>query len=496
MRRAWFGLGIFLFGCQDPIGMDETGTGETDATATTSAPGPGSESASQTSVTASVTDPPTSSEPTTTESPATTVGPSSTTAVDPSTTSTSTGEDTSSSTGRPVGCDEAIIFEGPLEIFDDTDPASLQCIVEITGDLLIQNTQSLISFKSLEHLQRVGGKVRIENNAELASLDGLAGLQIVEGIDTTAFLYIHDNPSLTDISDLQALQHVKLVSIAGCDALTDLTGLTGIIEPGWSLTLVDNADLSSLASLAGITGFSGYLDIGYSPKLADLSPLADILAPDLAGLSISGLPLLTDLQGLESVEALGRLELRDNAGLVDLSGLDGLSSVSDHAWLLDNAKLATLDGLQALVQAGELQISGNPQLATLDGLQTLTQVATLRFEGNPKLASLAALAGLTIISEQLEIGYCDAQGNDALIDLHGLEGLTALGGLSLYQNDALQSITALPQGIGLEYLWAFNNPLLPTPMLEDYVAETMSDPAVSLCNNGGAPATCFCIIPP
>jgi hypothetical protein len=475
--------------------MDDTG--ETDATTTTSTTGPGSESASQTSTPASETGTPTDPGPTTTEPPTTTtVDPSTTTTVDPSTTSTGTGEDTSSSTGRPVQCDEAIIFEGPLEIFDDTDPASLECIVEVTGDLLVQNTTSLVSFKSLEHLQRVGGKVRIENNSKLASLDGLAGLQVVEGKGTTAFMYIFNNPALTDISDLQALQHVKLVSIAHCDALTDLTGLTGIVEPGWSLHLGPNAGLSSLASLAGITGFSGSLVVGGSPKLADLGPLADILAPNMAGLSIIGLPLLSDLQGLEGVEALGSLEIRDNAGLVDLSGLDGVTSVSDQVWLVGNAKLASLDGLQALTEVGSMWIEDHPQLSSLDGLQALTQADELRLENNPKLASLAALQGLTSISGHLEIGYCDAQGNDALIDLHGLENLTTLGGLSLYQNDALQSITAIPQDLGFEYVWAFNNPVLPTSMLEDYVAAAGGDPAWSLCNNGGAPATCFCIIPP
>lgn len=476
-QRAWIGLGIVLFGCQDPIGMDDSGTGATDATTTSSTTGPGSESASQTSIPASETDPPTGTEPPTTA-----------TTVDPSTTSTTTD--------GPVGCDETIIFEGPLEIFDDTDPASLECIVEVTGDLLVRNTTTLVSFESLAHLQRVGGKVWIENNAKLASLAGLASLQLVEGNDTTSSLYIFDNPALTDISDLQALQHVNLVSISGCDALTDLTGLGGITKPGWSLHVVGNAGLSSLASLAGITGFSGSLAIGYSPQLADLGPLADILAPSMAGLAISGLPLLADLQGLESVEALGSLEIRDNAGLVDLSGLDGVTSVSDQVWLGDNAKLASLDGLQALTQVGSMWIENNLQLSSLAGLQALTQATNLRLENNPKLASLAALESLTTIGEQLEIGYCDAQGNDALIDLHGLENLTALGGLSLYQNDALQSITALPQGIGLEHLWAFNNPVLPTPMLADYAAETMSDPATSLCNNGGAPATCFCVIPP
>lgn len=484
-QRDWIGSVILLFGCQDPIGMDDAGTGATDATTTTSMPGPGSESASQTSVTASETDPPTGTGPTTSELPGTTIDPS-----------TSTGEDTSTSTGGPIACDELLVFEGPLEIFDDTDPASLECIVEITGDLLIRNTTSLVSFESLGNLQRVGGKVRIENNATLASLDGLASLQVVEGKNTTPFMYIFDNPSLTDISDLQALRHVGLVSIAGCDALTDLTGLAGIVEPGWSLHLGGNAELSSLASLAGITGFSGSLEIGFNPKLADLGPLADILAPNMARLSISGLPLLPDLQGLESVETLGSLEIRDNPGLVDLSGLDGLSSVSADAWLVGNAKLASLDGLQALTEVGGLQIEGHPQLASLDGLQALAQAARLRLEDNPKLTSLTALESLNSISEHLEIGYCDAMGNDALIDLHGLENLTTLGGLSLYQNDALQSLSALPQGIGLEFLWAFNNPMLPTPMLEDYAAETMSDPSFSLCNNGGAPAACFCVIPP
>ncbi len=87
-----------------------------------------------------------------------------------------------------------------------------------------------------------------------------------------------------------------------------------------------------------------------------------------------------------------------------------------------------------------------------------------------------------------------ARGNDALVNLHGLEQLTALHALQINENDALQSITAVPHGVGLTFMEVYNNPLLPDATLATYVDEAAIDADMWLCNNGDAPALCDCNI--
>jgi len=105
-------------------------------------------------------------------------------------------------------------------------------------------------------------------------------------------------------------------------------------------------------------------------------------------------------------------------------------------------------------------------------------------------ASTSSGSGLV---EELVIRSCGGADNDALQDLHGLENLSALTMLRVNENDALQSITAVPAGIGLKGIEGFNNPLLLTPMLADYAAQAGVDASFWLCNNGGEPAVCECI---
>lgn len=131
---------------------------------------------------------------------------------------------------------------------------------------------------------------------------------------------------------------------------------------------------------------------------------------------------------------------------------------------------------------------------TLDGLDALDEVAELLIEDNPKLASLAALANVTHVPLGLILGRCGGPGNDSLVDLHGLEGLVEMQYLMLNENDALQSIAALPVDLGLDGILAFNNPQLPHAALADYVADAGISQTSQLCNNKGAPAVCECPI--
>lgn len=429
-------------------------TESSDATAETSA----------STVTADPTDPTGPTGPTT-DLEITTTDPTSSTSDGPTTGDPSTGE---------PACEIERVHRGDLLITDDTPPERLRCIVEVTGRLIVHDTQAMISFAALGSLRRVGDDVEIFNNAALVDLEGLRALERVDGVPHGE-LIIHANPALVDITGLRALERTDTVTLIDNDALATLVGLqgpiTGIFEPHWTLGLVDNDALVDLQGLGAIEGFSGRLVIGDNAVLADISALAPALGPKLLEIAITGNPALADLQGLEPVISAGTVIIADNAGLLDLSGLDGLQ--------------------EALPEG--LVIEVNPQLLGLDGLNALTTATEVWLEGNPALTNVDALANLDEVSKLLRIGQCDGLGNDALVDLSGLSGLSTVGFLQINGNDALASLAGLPT-LALGALQIFNNSALPTAAAAAYAQQVGLGDGADLCNNLGAPETCDCMV--
>jgi len=79
------------------------------------------------------------------------------------------------------------------------------------------------------------------------------------------------------------------------------------------------------------------------------------------------------------------------------------------------------------------------------------------------LTSLNGLESLTYVSRYLSI-----ENNDALSDMTGLEGLTEVGNLYIWENDALTSLEGLAGITNIRgRLAIFDNPALPTCLAEE-----------------------------
>lgn len=413
------------------------------------------------------------SDPTT--NGATDSGTPTTTETGPTSTSSTSGGPTTggTSTGDPAECEVELIHRGNLVITDDTPQESLRCIVDVTGRLIIHDTQNMTSFGALGSLRHVGDDIEIFANAALLDLAGLRSLERVDGVPYGEIL-IHANPALVDIAGLGAVERVDSVTLSDNDGLQALAGLkgpiAGIIEPHWTLGIVGNDSLVDLSGLAAIDGFSGRLIIGDNALLADISALAPALGPQLLEIAISGNPALVDLQGLESVVSAGTVLITDNDALLDLSGLDGLQKAEPEGMAVeDNLQMVSLDGLDALDEATEVWLEGNPALTSLD-----------------------ALANLKEVSKLLRIGECGGLGNDALVDLSGLAGLSSVGFLQIHDNNALSTLAGLPPMLALGGLRIFNNTMLPTAAAEAYADQVGLGDSAEVCNNLGAPAACDC----
>ena len=152
---------------------------------------------------------------------------------------------------------------------------------------------------------------------------------------------------------------------------------------------------------------------------------------------------LTNLTGLESLISIGRdLTIIANFTLTDLTGLNNITSVGRDLKLRNNYNaLANLTGLENLISIGrDLFINGNSSLTDLDGFDNLTSAGRdLLLFDNHALTNMTGLENLTSISRDLTI-----VNNDAMTELTGLENLTSLGrDFTINDNSALTSLTGL-----------------------------------------------------
>ena len=168
-------------------------------------------------------------------------------------------------------------------------------------------------------------------------------------------------------------------------------------------------------------------------------------------LDVADLEVLSDLTDIVS----GGLSIDENAELTNVRGLRNLRGVELilDVWIARNPKLGSLDGLEGIVEIGQiggvsLYIVNNLALASITGLGGVRGVlpGALMVSSNPALVSVDGLEGVTGIA--------------------GYGGSTTMSGVSLelVDNSVLRSVTALDnvQGDLPGALLVADNPLLET----------------------------------
>ncbi len=143
--------------------------------------------------------------------------------------------------------------------------------------------------------------------------------------------------------------------------------------------------------------------------------------------TISG-PGITNLNGLNMITSIGgNLIIIKNDLLTNLTGLDTLTYVEGYLEIGDvsdegNPVLTSLNGLESLTSAGHgLTIRFNPVLTSFDGLENLTSLGSggfLLIQVNDALTDLTALSNLTTVGGSLRVEY-----NLSLTSLAGLENI-------------------------------------------------------------------------
>lgn len=275
-------------------------------------------------------------------------------------------------------------------------------------------------------------------------LDGFTAL-------TRLSLHVGDEgtPDLTGFGPMPKLTHLKINGKRwGSSTAASLTSLSGLQAP--ALIEVDLSysrvkDVSALKLSPDIT----QLDLTENSGLTDISGLA-ACAPGLTSLNLNGCQQVSSLEVLKTAKKLKSL---------DLNGCEGLSSVLPLASCksletldLERCKnLRSLEGLSELPIKPILSYDGSTRFS-LDGCSALTSLVHLpSFGGNLQSLSieyctaLRTLDGLRSFPELVEFN-ADHSG---LTDIGNISTLPALTSIFLRHCDQLKDVTPLGQLVKL-----------------------------------------------
>jgi hypothetical protein len=235
------------------------------------------------------------------------------------------------------------------------------------------------------------------------------------------------------------------IIISGAD-ITDLSSLETLIAPNQPfLSIKNNPLLASLNGLGNIHSLNSSLGIGSllvqnNASLVSLQGLNGLTSIG-GGLTVWMNDALVDLSGLDSLSSIGKsLGIHQNLALVNLKGLGNLQSVGGGVEINHNAGLQSLLGLDNLkaIDYQELYIYNCPSLTDISSLKNLKAIFDLYLSANHSLPSLAGLDSISYL------GYLRIELHHSLQNLDGLANLDSVEyNVQIYYNSSLTNINGL-----------------------------------------------------
>ncbi len=333
--------------------------------------------------------------------------------------------------------DLQIQFNDSLESFE-----GLNSLSSIGGDLILSPYYKLNDIKGLTNLKSIGGNLEFSHASGLENLSGLKNLTSIGGnlkITTS-------NSVLKNLNGLENLSTVNGDLIIGSEYPNSHGG------PGpWNPNLTNYCAISNLINSGGLFGEYKVENNAYNPTLQDIkdgncfgdSTYEKIHEGD------ADLETMKDYYNFiyeGYTKVAGHLNIGSTGGpselddIVNLKGLEQLTSIDEGLWIGGNASLLSLKGLENLTHiGGTLAIRDNTLLTNINALENLTYVGlVLEFSGNDNLESLSGLENLTS-TELLKI-----RSNKSLENLKGLDNLNFIKiGTIIDYNEKLTNFCAI-----------------------------------------------------
>jgi hypothetical protein len=227
------------------------------------------------------------------------------------------------------------MFAGNYNLFSPADISTLCASYDsVDGNLYANGSTSITSLLGLECVCEVTGQVVFTFMENLTSFEGLHNLESAWQVflQGTGASSIEGFDRLTTVTDFVFVQsNTELVSVSAFPALTSVGG---------SFRVYGNVQLSSIGGLQSLTNIGGGLSIASQAGLQDISGLGGVQTVGGLTLNLTGLSDLTPLHGITSVN--GDVTITNNSALPQsaadaLIAAIGLQNISGTITMNNNA---------------------------------------------------------------------------------------------------------------------------------------------------------------
>jgi hypothetical protein len=212
-----------------------------------------------------------------------------------------------------------------------TDCSGLNGLTKVNRNLLLEDNSSLLNLQGFDSLKYIGSNLYIENCDLLNSLQGIQNLVAIGGA-----LYILENDSLQTIYSLgmvDTLQGIRIFenyNLASLDGLENLTTITGYFN---NFSIEYNHSLASVSALHNLT-YIGRCDvlIHVNPSLTSLSGFDNIDMDSVPFLEITNNALLSTCDVKSICDYLS--SSNSNSSIYENApGCNSWSEVMNQCWL-------------------------------------------------------------------------------------------------------------------------------------------------------------------
>ena len=249
----------------------------------------------------------------------------------------------------------------------------------------------MIWIEDASELERFRGKRRVCGDlylrGEVASLDALAALEVVEGA------LLIDATSLSSLAPLGHLRRVEgHLGITNNDALESVS-LPALTSVGGEVSIVQNlgplhVDLPALEFVGGV------LLVASNPSLAEIRPMPHMIS--ISSIQISANPALERYEIPSGLTSVGEVQIVENQALLIIEGGASLADVETMV-VFENPALEVVD-IAATGRISFLGIASNPALTTIAGFDEVVEMDGFVLVDNDSLSVAPGFAGVSILA--------------------------------------------------------------------------------------------------
>jgi len=180
---------------------------------------------------------------------------------------------------------------------------------------------------------------------------------------------------------------------------------------------------------SGYTEVNGKLYIGnennlsFQTSITDLTPLMNITKVKYLFLVRNA--SLQNLQGLNQLQEAEVIQIYQNDALEEVDALSSITVLSGNVAISDNPLLKNINGFSGLTSIqGGIFIRGNSFLENIDGFSNVELMGTVFIKDNPLIRTLNGLSNVTEVPNNITI-----TNNQNLFNYCGIQSLIANAGL-------------------------------------------------------------------